>query len=116
MNEIPKFGEHFKLNEIMSDPIGNVVQKMCVKMQKDNEEIVINEILKEAKEMGITDLIVLDKKKIMAALKKQIPKTLRVDDDSLYCCRNCDETFFLHNLFHEKNRYCGKCGQKLKWE
>lgn len=49
------------------------------------------------------------------ALEKQIPKKLRVDSESWLCCPKCDETFKLHNQYHEKNRYCGNCGQKICW-
>lgn len=50
------------------------------------------------------------------ALKKQIPKNPRVDNDDWYCCRNCGETFSLVNTLHKRNKYCGNCGQKISWE
>lgn len=54
-------------------------------------------------------------KTAISALEKQIPKKLRVDDEGWLCCPKCDETFKLHNQYHEKNRYCGNCGQKICW-
>lgn len=50
-----------------------------------------------------------------SALKKQIPKKLRVDDEGWLCCPKCNETFKLHNQYHERNRHCGNCGQALDW-
>ena len=50
-----------------------------------------------------------------SALEKQIPKKLRVDDEGWLCCPKCDETFKLHNQYHEQNRYCGNCGQRIDW-
>ena len=54
-------------------------------------------------------------KTAISALEKQIPKKLRADDEGWLCCPKCDETFKLHNQYHEKNRYCGNCGQKICW-
>ena len=54
-------------------------------------------------------------KKSIEALKKQIPKKLRIDDEHWLCCRNCDETFYLHNKFDKRNNFCGKCGQAIDW-
>ena len=45
--------------------------------------------------------------------EKQIPKKLRIDDEHWLCCRNCDETFYLHNKFDKRNNFCGKCGQAI---
>lgn len=50
-----------------------------------------------------------------SALEKQTQKKLRVDDEGWLCCPKCDETFKLHNQYHEQNRYCGNCGQKIDW-
>ena len=53
--------------------------------------------------------------RIVSALKKQIPKKLRVDDEGWLCCPNCDETFKLHDQFRKRNKYCGECGQAIDW-
>lgn len=49
------------------------------------------------------------------ALDKQIPKKIRVDSESWYCCPKCDETFKLLDKFGKRNKYCGACGQALDW-
>lgn len=48
-------------------------------------------------------------------IDKETPTKLRVDDEQWLCCPRCNETFFLHNMFKEKNNYCGRCGQALDW-
>lgn len=47
------------------------------------------------------------------ALKKQIPKKPRVDDENWLCCPNCNETFAMFDMLHRRLLCCGCCGQKL---
>lgn len=49
------------------------------------------------------------------ALDMRIQKKFRLDDEKWICCPNCDETFYLHNQFGKRNKYCGNCGQALDW-
>ena len=46
---------------------------------------------------------------------KEIPKKVRVDDDSWFYCPNCKRTFGLINSLGKRNMYCGECGQMLDW-
>lgn len=46
---------------------------------------------------------------------KETPAKPRVDDDDWLCCRRCNETFSLTNGLHQRNKYCGNCGQKIDW-
>jgi protein-arginine kinase activator protein McsA len=49
------------------------------------------------------------------ALKKQVPRKPRVDDDGWLCCPNCDETFAMFDSLNRRLLCCGCCGQKLDW-
>ena len=49
------------------------------------------------------------------ALDMQIPKKIRVDSESWFCCPKCDETFKLLDKFSKRNKHCGACGQALDW-
>lgn len=91
------------------------INKVLIKWQKDIDDAVLGEIKEKAVEHGISTEYLLNEKAIISALEKQIPKKLRVDDEGWLCCPKCDETFKLHNQYHEKNRYCGNCGQKIDW-
>lgn len=119
------FGVHISLptnNLEFADGIASCVQKVAIQMQEKIDEEIIREIVKVAKEQGITDVYILDKQNILQALKKQIPtkpiKTnpicySRTKDGQEeyaydYCCSLCGA-----NVNKEKH-HC-PCGQTIDW-
>ena len=101
--------------------VTSAVQKVVVQMQEKIDEAIIREIVKAAKEQGITDLYILDKQNIMAAMRKQMPmkvlETTLHGNVEAYHCKNCFNrvaTFINGNLVSGKiQKHCDECGQKL---
>ena len=52
---------------------------------------------------------------IITPKDKETPTKLRIDDEGWLCCPRCDDTFYLHSHYNNRNRYCGRCGQALDW-
>ena len=48
-------------------------------------------------------------------LDKETPRKVKVDSDDWFCCPNCYDTFGLINHLGGRNRYCGRCGQRIDW-
>lgn len=112
------FGKHYRLNpqiDLLGNPVNNLVQKIQVSMQENLEDAVCDTIAKEARAQGITDLFVLDKKRIIAALERQIPKKPLFFDSVPHArCPVCKCSVKLFVDAHE-NHFCLYCGQKLDW-
>jgi hypothetical protein len=114
------FGKHYALNLDAIDEQGNLVnnliQKIHVTMQENLEDAVCDAIAKEARAQGITDLFVLDKKRIMSALERQIPKKPLFFDSVPHArCPVCKCSVKLFADAHESH-FCLYCGQKLDWD
>ena len=92
-----------------------IVEKIIIERNKTVDSAILGEIQKIATENGIETKITLNEKAVAEALEKQIPKKPRVDDNDWLCCRSCDETFSLNNGLHQRNKYCGNCGQAIDW-
>lgn len=111
------FGVHISLptnNLELADGIASCVQKVAVQMQEKIDEEIIREIVKVAKEQGITDLYVLDKKNIKAALRKQIPMKLEHSETYAHTCPACDG-LIIYDCFGYGGKHCRDCGQALDW-
>ena len=94
--------------DLMSGCTGSVsaiIEKMCAVSVETHESILIDEIIKIAKESGITDLYLLNKTTIAEALSKQIPKPLTMIDN-LWGCPRCRYDIKCED-------YCPGCGQKI---
>ena len=51
------------------------------------------------------------------ALLLKIPRSPFPDGDkSILACPNCGSGEYLHNQDEAENRFCGQCGQAIKWE
>ena len=51
------------------------------------------------------------------AILRSIPDSPYPDGDvSILACPNCGSGEYLHNLDGEEMRFCGQCGQAIKWE
>lgn len=105
-----RFGEHYELNRPLFDPMNNVIQKIYVSMKENIETAVCEAILEEAKARGITDWIVLDKKRIMSALGRTIPKEANYTAPGIFCCPTC-----WNDELTAGDKHCKNCGQALEW-
>lgn len=77
-----------------------IVEKICAISIEKHENILIGEIVKIAKENGITDLYLLNKDAIVEALSKQIPQAEKDGCPRCHYDLKCDS-------------YCPNCGQKI---
>lgn len=51
------------------------------------------------------------------AILRSIPDSPHPDGDaSILACPNCGSGEYLHNLDGAEMRFCGQCGQAIKWE
>ena len=113
----PSFGKHITIQQPLLQDDGNsekmkLVQNIVVDMKDNLENKITEAIVEAAKEQGITDLIVLDKKAIVAALQKQVPKApipFNPDKGFFYECSMCGR------LVSKNMLYCSYCGQALEW-
>ena len=131
-NKPPEWGKRFSFPEnqkIESDDLlMRVTDKIVVQMLDNYETAVAEEIASAARAAGVTDCTVLNKKAILDALNKQIPKKPTyvdtrfrnhgrsvADGASLSKCYKCP-TCWSH-IFHvwDSEKYCVYCGQALDW-
>lgn len=118
-----EFGLHINLpcSLEFDNGITSAIQKVAVQMQEKIDDTIIREITKAAKEQGITDLYILDKKNIIAAMQKQMPmkvlETTLHGNVEAYHCKNCFNrvaTFIDGSLVSGKiQKHCDECGQRL---
>lgn len=80
--------------------VSAIIEKVCAVSVETHENILIDEIIKIAKENGITDLYLLNKTAITEALSKQIPRAERDGCPRCHFDLKCDD-------------YCPNCGQKI---
>lgn len=85
--------------------VSGIIEKVCALSIGRHETIIIDNIIKIAKENGITDLYLLNKTAIAEALSKQIPKPLTFVDN-LWGCPRCRYDIKCED-------YCPGCGQKI---
>ena len=131
-----KFIEHIHLDIPKDltpkiDEIGNIVSSAANKIMIQQAKKIDDEICKQIKDMavanGIDDVYVLDKRNILSALEKQIPKKptphtvepveapIKIGNanwckgTTIYYCPNCKD--FISRVY----TYCHKCGQALDW-
>ena len=120
MADVKEWGARFNFPENLQVEYGgycgSISNEIAVKMAEQYDDFIVSQIAMEARANGISDLTVLNKKAILEALEKQMPKKQRIDDEDWRCCPRCGETFFLTNSFNKRNKYCGNCGQMLNWE
>lgn len=53
----------------------------------------------------------------MEALVRMVPKRPHPDgNERVEACQGCGSGEFLYNEDGNRNRFCGQCGQAIKWE
>lgn len=114
--KVPEYMKHIKpYLEINLDAALNTsysVKKIAVQIAETTDNLIIYGIKEIAEKEGITDLYILDKQNIVAALEKQIPKK-PLPEDKWYGngkCPRCNAVFL-----DKSTKYCGNCGQALDW-
>ena len=114
----PEFIKHhsFEPNLRINGDLWTIERKVSALAIEEENKIIVERIVEIAKENGITDLYLLDKKNIVAALQKQIPKKPRLNDSD-YAYFECDScgTAIAYAFEPEEHKYCLHCGQALDW-
>jgi ribosomal protein L37AE/L43A len=116
-----EFAKRFFIDEnieiTMNGETFSTIQQVMFRMAETWDDRFINEIIKEARVSGMTEVVVMNKRKIMDALTKQMPK-VPIERQHGYVtgiyCTVCKK--------QQKNRsrsketwHCERCGQKLFW-
>lgn len=106
-----------------------VTDNIVAQMVDNYDNAVAAEISSAARAAGVSDVTVLNKKAILEAIQKQIPKKpifvdtrfrnhgrSVADGVSLCKCYKCPNC--CSHIFHvwDSDVYCSKCGQALDWE
>ena len=88
-----------------------VTEKLACEFVEKYDDFIAEEIAREARAAGISDCTVLNKKAILEAIEKHIPKKpVDLKQCGLYGrCAVCGK------VVHVGERYCDQCGQKLDW-
>ena len=84
-----------------------IAEQIAVRSVEQIEDAIVREITHMALEEGIDRVYLLDKKNIVSALKKQIPKKPSRTDKAR--CIHCG------CVVKRDERFCKNCGQALKW-
>lgn len=91
-----------------------IAEQIAVRSVEQIEDAIVREITHMALEEGIDRVYLLDKKNIVSALDKQIPKKVNISLKgttgwNTKChCPNC------HSMV-STGKYCPICGQALDW-
>lgn len=102
--------------------IDSFIEKISIERAKKVDELILGEITQIAEANGIDTRIVLNEKKIVEALKKQIPQKPDYEGDGYddsgnliydtWICPNCGDRY---ELDYEIHTYCPMCGQRIDW-
>lgn len=110
------YGSSFSIPENVEisagDGLAKMTHKIAFEFAKEFDRMAIDSIVECAKQHGLTEVVVWDEKKIIEALKKQIPANVILTEDECICplC-NYD---MMGRLDHDP-KHCPECGQKLIW-
>jgi hypothetical protein len=111
----PIFAKRFSFPENTDFEFDNLVHKITEKtiaqFVDEYDDYIVSQIANTARENGISDLTILNKKAILDAMRKQMPRKPELAKSGLYGnCAVCGK------VVHIGNRYCDNCGQALDWE
>jgi hypothetical protein len=111
-----KFGQRISIPENFEikadDRITEVTHKIAFEFARKYDQMAIDSIIEGAKKLGLTEVVIWDGKKIVEALKKQIPDNVIMTEDECICpsCR-----FDMMGRLDHDSKHCPECGQKLIW-
>lgn len=122
----PKFMEHIHIDvpkdltpnfDEFGDMTVSATNQMIVQQVESIDDAICKQIHDMAVSNGIDDVFVLDKKQILSALEKQIPKKPKIYNNvypkDLYECPDCQ--CGLRSNATWKDTYCCNCGLKIDW-
>lgn len=96
----------------------NMIETISIERAKKVDSLILGEITQIAVENDIHTRIVLNEKKIVEALRKQIPE--KPIEDGYYgepfVCPNCGSNVVNEADNDYKFSYCYHCGQALDWD
>lgn len=119
-----ELGRHIDLIQIMLEQtlladstVYGFTNRAAVAFAKASDEMLLDAIIKKAKEAGITDLYVLNEDFILAAIREKMERgpAAHVEDGH---CSNCGRPVATDcwGGGMEANNYCYYCGAKLTEE
>ena len=121
-NKPPEWGSRFQFPENQKIDFDylqmRVTDKIVVQMLDNYETAVAAEIASAARAAGASDVTVLNKEAIMAALSKQIPKKPIRDSLADRACPACYAYIpfdALNDDIADAPKFCKECGQALDW-
>lgn len=104
------------------DYMASVIEKIIVERNEKMDNIILGEIQQIAIENGIETKIILNKKNVHDALRKQIPQKPHYEGDGYddsgniiydtWICPNCEDRY---EVDYEIHQYCPMCGQRIDW-
>jgi hypothetical protein len=105
-----KFGIHYETNcpkvirnDILDGALTSTINQIYVKSVEVLDDEIAKEIVRVARDTGITDVVLLDKNNIKVALEKASPKPLEHNK-----CPVCNA------ILLSRSSYCDVCGQRVK--
>ncbi|MBQ8637122.1 MAG: hypothetical protein IJ423_05545 [Clostridia bacterium] len=114
-----EFGTHIHIPAQaidISEGVTSYVSKIAVQIQETVDKAIIDEIVKAANEQSLTDVYVLNKQNITAAIRKQMPVKPDYEGDYDYAkCPACGHDDFEYGVNNWGCNHCPKCGQALDW-
>ena len=121
--KVPEFIKHIDISipKISVDEFTLATQglrKLSVQIADQTDNLIIDGIREIAEKEGITDLYIINKKNVVAALKKQIPKKPIIADEKLnkvVRCPHCHHKLGEDRPWVRDYLNCYKCGQALDW-
>ena len=117
------FPENVKLEE--HDGTFSIIEKIYVEKLEKFEEAICEQIAQVAKESGVTDLCILNKKAIVAALVAAYPdnfpdvaEVIHAKWDDNGRCTNCGghAPYYAMSDKYYESPYCFVCGAKMDKE
>lgn len=104
------------------DYMASIIEKIIVERNEKVDNAILGEIQQIALEEGIETKIILNKKAIADALRKQIPQKPNYEGDGYddngnliydtWICPNCEDRY---EVDYEMHQYCPMCGQRIDW-
>lgn len=97
------------------DYMASMIEKIIVERNEKVDSAILGEIKQIAIEEGLETKIILNKKNVVDALRKQIPQKVNISlkgttgwNTKCHCPICCKDLF-------DGQKYCSNCGQLIDW-
>ena len=125
-NKPPEWGARFHFPENAKASVDGfkltVTEKLACEFAEKYDSFIAEEIAREARAAGVSDLTVLNKAAILEAIEKQIPQQPDLEGDGyddggnlIYDTGYCPRCRCSYEVDYHKPKYCEDCGQALDW-